>query len=212
VLDGRKGFSRSGANLSAEEIISVEKKKLREEFGEDQSGLAYQIEQDLKKKGFLTDDDPLKYKKIRLALLSESIKKLKKDLIKNKENQNPTLKSLGLDYLKSRKFLDSLPPVENLALLKFADLSKTILGSYETAIWALNTILQSNPLDGQTNLELGKIYEEIANKSYAGFHFRRAEYVFTANNQFQKAVEAKERIKHLEGGQKGSLNETLASI
>ncbi|GEM_PF-3309620 len=212
VLNGKKGFSNSGENLSAEEVISAEKKKLKEEFGEDQSSLAYQIAQDLKKKGFLTDDDPLRFKKIRLALLSESIKKLKKDLIKNKDNQNPTLKSLGLDYLKSRKFLDSLPPVENLALLKFADLSKTILGSYETAIWAYNSILQNNPLDGQTNLELGKVYEEIENKSYAGFHFRRAEYVFTANNQFQKAVEAKERIKSLEGGKEGSPNETLAAI
>jgi hypothetical protein len=212
VLGGKKGYSNSGETLSAQEVVNLEKKKLKEEFGEDQSGLAYQIAQDLKKRGLLTDDDPLRYKKIRLAILSESIKKLKKDLIKNNNNQSPILKALGLDYLKSRKFLDSLPPVENLALLKFADLSKTILGSYETAIWAYNAILQENPLDGQTNLEIGQVYEEIKNESYAGFHFRRAEYAFTANNQFEKATEAKNLIKRLEKGKKDSGVEVLASL
>ncbi len=212
ILDGRKGYSNAGESLSAEEKLNIKKKKLTEEFGEDQYNVAYQIEQDLKKRGFLDDDDPLKYKKIRLAMLSESIKKLKKNLINNKKNQNPILKSLGLDYLKSKKFLDSLPPVENLALLKFADLSKTILGSYETAIWAYNAILQENPLDGQTNLEIGKIYEELGNKSYAGFHFRRAEYAFTTNNQFQKAIEAKERIQELEKDSTDSSVEVLASL
>jgi hypothetical protein len=71
---------------------------------------------------------------------------------------------------------------------------------------------KSISLDGQTNLEIGQIYEELKNESYAGFHFRRAEYAFTANNQFEKATEAKNLIKRLENGTKDSGVDVLASL
>jgi|TARA_B110000438_G_C15597500_1_gene556501 hypothetical protein len=37
LLAGRKGLSNKGENLSAQEVISTEKKKLADEFGEEQS-------------------------------------------------------------------------------------------------------------------------------------------------------------------------------
>jgi len=139
----------------------------------------------------------LKEHQTKLIEFSRLIKKLQKQLSRERRDNRKIFLDLGNAYLESQQYLNSLDHAERAKLTRYAPHSGIALGSYELALWTYKVALTKNPNDGDTNFLMGKVFSEIGNRNEALERAKNAEYLFTKNRELERAAETRSFIDSL---------------
>jgi len=123
----------------------------------------------------LVEREPLKSLQAKLAETSTQIKKLKAALALGAKEPGPLWRELGEAYLKSQHDQEALTGSQRLLLIRHAEISGTILGSYELAAWALTEAVAHQPNDRALHLLLSGTYQKLKDEATALQHANYAE-------------------------------------
>lgn len=140
----------------------------------------------------------LKTQQEKLAGLSKKIRNLLKNLESGRSNPRTALLELGSAYLESQRTLNAMNPEDSLKLVRLAKFSRTVLGSYELAIWAVKRALRFDPSDGEAHSTLSAIYDEIGDGLNAIRQAKTAKHLYRKSGPSTKVDETQQRIVSLE--------------
>ncbi len=142
------------------------------------------------------EQERLNRQKIILEEFKERIRELKKRLERGGVEEYPILVDLGDVYLEAQKYLNSLDAKDRNRWLE--DEPTLVMGSHEIAIWAYKMALERRPENGELNLTLGKIYDELDDEENAERHALIAKELFTKSrkaSQLDKVEQLLNKIK-----------------
>ena len=185
--------SDNGEGLSINErraFLQQQKKEnaLQKEFEQTE----FYLNQDEISKG------PLKAHQDKLQAFSDSVKSLRNKMKTGHINTRAALLELAQVYLESQRYLDALDPRDSLKLARHAELTKTVIGSYEMAVWAYKQALRFQPNDGKTHLALSALFDEMGDGGNSVRHARRARFLFAQGKQKGEIAELENKIASLE--------------
>jgi tetratricopeptide (TPR) repeat protein len=139
----------------------------------------------------------LKEHQAKLIQFSRLIKKLQKQIRRERQDNRKIFLDLGSAYLESQRYLNSLDYDKQIKLARYAPHSGITLGSYELALWTFKMALAQNPNDGDTNFLIGKVFSEMGNSDRALERVRSAENLFIKNRELERAAETRSFIDSL---------------